>query len=60
LLVLDEGLHKQTFSGIKIAVVVRVDEMYGLARMQDMLGVGSGTNVVPFRDYRQALAWVTS
>ena len=54
------GRHKQTFDGIRLAVVVNKDAMYGLARMQDMLGSGPGMEVVPFRDYQQALDWVTS
>jgi|TARA_B100000315_G_scaffold258476_1_gene310762 hypothetical protein len=40
--------------------VVTQDVLYGLARMQDMMEGGPGMNVVPFRDYQEALDWVTN
>lgn len=52
------GRHKQTFDGSKLAVVVGEDAMSGLGRMQDMLG-GPKIKVTHFRDYQEALHWVT-
>lgn len=51
--------HKETFSGVKLAVVVKEDVMRGLAYMQDS-AAGSGIDVAHFRDYQEALEWVTS
>ena len=44
---------------IKVAVVVAEDVFYGMTRMLDLL-MDDEKDVVPFRDYEEALEWVTS
>ena len=51
-----QRLHSLGIKG-RIAIVVRSDFQFGLARMLGFLGDGSGITTYPFREIEEAHGW---
>jgi hypothetical protein len=58
LMVQHDAAHADQVRTIRLAIVVAKDEVFGMARMYQMLTEGTVDNVKVFRDIAEARAWL--